>query len=135
MKNYKLKSSIAAGFAALLLLCPSFKTGSLTDMSKPYLGEYECKQARLGEEERLADFSYIRLELLQNGKYILRYCEKDGEKQEVKGKYRYDESKQTLTLYAGQSGVFKRAFPIKDGQITVSVPFGDKTLVLQFEQK
>ena len=135
MKNDKLKSSLLAGFATLLLLFPNYKNGSLTEVSKPYLGEYECKEARLGEEELLGDFSYIRLELLPNGKYTLRYCEKEGKKQELKGKYRYDENRETLTLYLMQGGVFKREFPLKKGKITATVPLGDKTLVLQFEQK
>ena len=135
MKKVKLKSSIVAGLTGLLLLFPNFKTGSLTEISKPYLGVYECQQAKLGEEEYLDKFSYIELELFPKGKYALRYCEKSGEKQEVKGKYRSDEKKEILTLYLTQGGVFKRDFPLEKGKLTATVPLGNKTLFLQFEQK
>ncbi len=135
MKTTKLKSSLIAGLSALLLLFPNFKKGSLTEISKPYLGVYECQQAKLGEEEYLDKFSYIQLELFPKGKYVLRYAEKDGEKQEVKGKYRYDEKKEILTLYLTQGGVFKRDFPLEKGKLTATVPLGNKTLFLQFEQK
>ena len=63
MKKQVLKSSLLAGFCTLMLLFSGWREGKLTDVTKPYLGEYECKQATLGEKDCLKKFDYIRLEL------------------------------------------------------------------------
>lgn len=135
MKRYVLKSSLAAGLTALLLLFPNFRKGSLTEIAKPYLGVYECRQATLGDEEYLDRFSYIELELSPKGKYTLYYCEKEGEKQKLEGKYRYDESRKTLTLFFRENGLLKRDFPLDKGVLTITLPLNGETLVMQFEQK
>ena len=138
MKMLKLKSSILAGACALLTLIPNFsfvKSGSLKEISKPYLGVYECISARLGEEELLADFSYIQLELKKDGGFILYYGDKAGKKERVQGSYIYDDEKQTLTLQFMDGKCFQRAFPLKKGRLTVSLPIGKRQLCLIFEQK
>ncbi len=118
--------------ATLLFTFGDMKTGSLTQMTKPYLGTYECQRAYYGSADVLESFSHIKLELKDKENYVLSFCEKDGRKQERTGKYVYDEKSKTLTLYA-EKGI-KRAFPLENGVLTVDVPILGKTLYLQFKQ-
>ncbi len=135
MKKIKLKSSLFVGAAALLFSFPALQKGELTDIAKPYLGVYDCTEARLSEKDLLERFDDIRLELKAKGEYVLYFKEKGGKVKKVKGKYRYDKDKETLTLHLPNSPFMHRAFPLKKGVLTVSVPYGDKILILQFEQK
>ncbi len=135
MKKHVIKSSMLAGLATLLFALPNFKKGDLKDIAKPHLGMYECKIARINEEDYLDRFSYIRLELKDGGKYELTYREKQGGEKRKTGKYRYDEKKETLTLYLDDVGLVKKEFPLKKGVLSVHITLGEKTMQLQFEQK
>ena len=135
MKKMVLKSSLLAGLISLLFLLPSFWKGDLKDIAKPHLGIYECKIARIDKEDYLARFSYIRLELKDGGRYELTYREKQGGEKRKTGKYRYDEKKETLTLYLDDMGVIKKEFPLKKGILSVQISLGEKSMHLQFEQK
>ena len=131
----KLKYSFCAVLAALVLILPSCGNGSLKDVTKPYLGEYECQSATLGEKDYVQDFSFIRLELKKNDEFTLYYSAKNGKKGEESGKYAYNEKEETLTLIYGELGVLKRKFPLKNGEIFVSVPIGSQTLSMKFARK
>lgn len=127
-----------AGACALLALFPNLspsKNGSLKEIVKPYLGVYECKNAQLGEKDLLAEFSYIHLELKDKGEFILYYGENEGKKIKTRGKYTYDEKTQTITMEFADGKSFKRDFPLKNGQLVVSLPLGKEQLCLIFEQK
>lgn len=135
MKRFKIRSSLFVGIAALLFSFSNVQNGELTDIAKPYLGRYDCTDAKLGDEDLLTRFDDLKLELKNKGEYVLYYKEKGGKTRKVKGKYQYDKEKETLTLHLPYSTFIRRAFPLKKGQLTVSVPYGDKILILQFEQK
>lgn len=139
MKKIKLKSSILAGTCAILALIPNLsvaKGGDLKQIAKPYLGVYECKSAQLGEEDLLEDFSRIHLELKKDGAFVLYYTDKKrGKEERLRGKYVYDDEKQTVTLKFAEGKGFQRAFPLQKGQLTVSFPIGKRQLCLIFEQK
>ena len=131
----KIKHSLCAAFSALLLALPACANGSLKDVTKPYLGQYECQSATLGEKDYVQDFSFIRLELKQDGEFILYYQPKNGEKAEESGTYIYDEKEQTLCISYGELGFLKRKFPLKNGEIFVTLPIGTQTLSLKFARK
>lgn len=133
MKN-TLKSSLLAGVISLLSLF-NLKDSTLKDIAKPYLGEYECREARFRGEDYLNKFSYIYLELKKDGEYLLAYCEKDKSKQETTGKYSYDKEKQTLSLFSSEYPNFKKDFPFKNGKIDICIKLAGETLLLRFEQK
>lgn len=139
MKNaVKLKSSLFAGLLSLLLLFPSFgafKLGELKEITKPYLGVYECKAATLGDEDVLSRFAYVNIELKKGDVCTLYYREKNGKRKEVKGKYSYDKEAETITLSPDVLDFFKREFPLKDGEILISLPMGGKMLSMRFVQK
>ena len=118
-----------------MLLFSGWREGKLTDVTKPYLGEYECKQATLGEKDCLKKFDYIRLELKVDGKFVLSYRENDGKKQAIKGTYEYDSKNECVQLKMGGGGIIHRNFPLKEGVIYITIPFKMKSIALQFEQK
>lgn len=133
--KYKLRSSILAGcFALLFTFCQTIK-GSLTDITKPYLGEYECQRAVFDGKDYVQEFSYIRLTLDADNTFTLCYKDKEGKCGLEKGEYSYDEEKQELTLFTQGRHSLKRTFPLTKGNIYVSLRLGDKTLQLQFQQK
>ena len=117
---------------ALLLTCSGIVNGELKDIAKPYVGMYECTQARMGDREYLDRFSYIHLELKADEQFILYYCEKEGEKHTQEGRYRYDKEKGVITL---QGGGLQREFPFSDGVLMVVIPLGGQAIQLKFEQK
>ena len=131
MKKDLLKSSLLAG-AVVLLSVWNMRAGGLKEIAKPYLGVYECTEAKWNEEDYLARFSYVQLELKEDGTFLLHYAETDGKRKTEKGRYTYDERKGLLTL---SGGGLRRQFPIKDGVLTVHLVFGDKNLIMQFQQK
>ena len=137
MKTVKLRSSILAGFTILLLLFPwfgSWKTLSLKDITKPYLGVYECHEAKLGEEDCLQNFDYIRLELKRKGLFVLSYQTKGGESKEEKGRYEYEKETQSIIFQAEAMPFIKRQFPLKEGKLIIIVSLGGKNLKMRFEQ-
>ena len=129
-----MKSFILAGLLSLISLFPNVKDSTLKDIAKPHLGQYECKRAQLGDKDCLENFSYIRLELTDKENFILYYKEKEGKQKEIEGKYVYDKNRSVLT-FSDKKGVFKREFPLDKGILTISMPLGDKILILQLEQK
>ncbi len=128
----KVKSSILAGLAALLLVLPVWKDTSLKDISKPHLGVYECTQATLGSKDVLGEFSDIRLELKDEESFVVLYKRKKGKTKEWKGKYRYD--KERGVFIVEEKGK-RKEFPFEEGKVTVIFPVGKKNMVLCFEQK
>lgn len=138
MKMLKLRTSILASVCSLLAVIPNFsavKNGDLKEITKPYLGVYDCQQAQLGNKDLLEDFSSIQLELKDGECFVLHYEDKDGQKNKVKGKYVYNEKEKEIALQMEGEYPFKRSFPLKNGQIIVSFPVGNKQLRLIFEQK
>ena len=132
MDMKRLRSSLAAGLAALCIATSGIGKGELEDIAKPHLGVYECTEARMGDKDYLERFSYIHLELKADDRFVLYYCEKEGKKQVQKGWYNYDKGKGIVTL---QGGGLKREFPLAEGIITAVIPIGGYTVQLKFEQK
>lgn len=122
-------------FCSLLLACGLSFQGSIKEISKPYLGEYECTQAQYGKQDLLQDFDYIVLELKSNETYELRYKPKDQEENKETGAYSFDFEKKELSLDIFQKNIFKRKFPLKNGEIFISFRLGLKQVLLKFEQK
>ena len=135
MKKQVLKSSLLSGICSIMMMFAGWREGKLTDITKPYLGEYECKQAVLGEKDCLEKFDYIRLELSEDGQFKISYREANSKKQTIKGTYEYDDEKQSIQLKMGVGGIIHRSFPLREGVIYITIPFKMKSLILQFEQK
>ena len=105
-----MKTVIFTLLCTMSMLFSSWKDNSLKDITKPYLGEYECQTATLGTTDYTAYFQDIRLELKSDETFLLHYCEKGGKKRTEQGKYTYDRKKGTVTLQGGAGGFLKREF-------------------------
>ena len=137
MKIVKVRSSLLAFVAMFLFAFPwwsTVKSQPLSEITRPYLGMYECRLAQLNEKNLLDDFSYIRLELQKEGEYVLYAKEKGGKERRLHGDYVYNEERQTITFYADTVSFIKREFPMKQGGINICLKQGDKTLLMKFEQ-
>ena len=131
----KMKSSLLVGLATLSLLFSGFAKGDLKGITKPYLGMYECVEAKWNGEDYLERFSCIELELKPKGSFVLHYAEQNGEKKSEEGRYSYNEARKTITLELGGSAFFKREFPLKDGVLNVQFQIGKENILLCFKQK
>ncbi len=138
MKRNRLKLSFIVGICLLLFIFPAlvgWKSSSLKDITKLYLGTYECQEARLNEKDILHDFDYIRLELKKKGKCVLYYAPKEGAKKREEGNFTYDKKNKSITLQGDNFPFFKREFPLDKGELHITLPIGNRTLYLRFEQK
>ncbi len=129
------KSSILVVLCCIVMSFGGWKKSTLPDITKPYLGEYECTQAILGDTDYLKTMKYIRLALNKNDVFVLTYCAQDTAQQTLKGTYVYDKKKEAIVLKLSDYNSFERAFPLKNGEIYITVPIGAQTLRLKFEQK
>ena len=133
MKKNVLKSSFLAGLCALIAGLSGIKDSKLTDITKPYLGEYECKNATFGGVDYLKNYRYIRLELKADETFVVSYREQNGMPKTVEGNYQYNKEKQTICFQTGEG--IKREFPLEKGTLYVTTSLAQKTLRIVFEQK
>ncbi len=129
----KVKSGLLGGLIAWAMMLSGCGSASLKEITNPHWGIYECTQAKLNDKDYLALFSYIHLELKEDGVFILHYRVCDGMPQEETGEYVYDREKGSFIIVGKES--FQREFSLKEGRLTISVPIGEQTLTLAFEQK
>ncbi len=118
---------------ALAMMFCGCGSSSLKEITNPHLGMYECTQAKLNEKDYLTLFSYIHLELKEDGVFILHYRMRDGMPQEESGNYVYNREKGSFSIVGKES--FQREFFLEEGRLTILVPLGTQTLTLTFEQK
>ncbi len=135
MKKTTLKSSVLVGIITLAFCLPACGKATLPEITKPYVGEYECTSATLGEKEYLDEFSFVKLELRPDDTFTLSYASKDGKKGTETGKYKYDFEKETICFVGMGDYAIERAFPLKNGQIDLTIAFGKQTLHIRFAQK
>ncbi len=121
--------------SSLLFPFSAYKDGSLKEITKPYLGEYECRLATLGDIDLTERFKSIVIDLGENNVFTLAVTDKTGKKHVETGKYAYDDKKRTLTFYGENNRFFERTFTLSEGKFFVTVPLGTKTARLMFEQK
>ena len=134
MKLIKCNTSICASLLSLFLSCGA-SDSSLKSIAKPYLGDYECTQAMLGQEDLLSAYDFITLSLKDDNTYVFKYGKAGEKPQEETGEYSYDLEKGEICLSAGKNNTIKRKFPIKNGTIYISFRMGTRHLIVKFKQK
>ena len=108
---------------------------SLTEIVRPYLGIYECRQMLLDGEDKLNEFEYIKLELKSGGEIVLSFLDKQGKKGKTNAEYEYDEKAQPITIRKNIGNqILKRSFPLKNGEVLVHLIYETRTIVMKFEQ-
>ena len=107
--------------------------GSLEEITKPYLGVYECKSLYFGGVDKKKIFEFFRVELKSKGELLLTYKLKRGEVHQIPLNYEYDFAEKMLWVQ-GEWGVLKvdKKFPMKNGEISVAMSIFGKLAVLKF---
>lgn len=117
-----------------LSACDIKNAGSLKSITNPYIAQYECVEAKLGDEDLLKKFDYIKITLVNKENLELTYKPKDGEHKTIKSKYSFDVKSRILTAEIGLLGyTFKQSTVIEKGRFTLSKSIGSKQLVMKFK--
>ena len=116
-----------------LCACDMKNAGPLKSITRPYIAQYECVEATLGEDDLLDKFDYIKITLLDKENLELNYKEKDGENKTIESKYNFDLKSRTLTAEIGILGyTFKQSTLVEKGKFTISKSIGTKLLIMKF---
>ncbi len=125
-----------AGIAAWTMSLSTFwQASALRDITKPYLGEYECKSATLGKKDLLETISSVVIELRADHTFVLRYRNKKGKKHEETGSYEYDAERKTVRFTRNGLLELTREFTLENGVLYGCMKIGWETLTISFEQK
>lgn len=112
----------------------SFARSSVKTISKPYIAQYECVEARFGEENIIKYYDYIRVVLVNNEKMELVYKLKDGEKKTIDGKYTLDPETREIDAEIGILGYkFKKKVKVEKGGFIISHIILQKELYMKFQ--
>lgn len=132
--------TVIALFLCILPACKmnteSFIKGSVKSISKPYIAQYECVDARFGEEKIINCYDYIRVILVDSQNMELVYKLKDGEKKSIEGKYKLDPETREIDAEIGILGYkFKKRVKVEKGGFEISHIIMQKELYMKFEIK
>ena len=112
----------------------NFASGSVKSLSKPYIAQYECVEARFGDEEILKYYDYIRVILLNDKNMEVVYKLKDSEKKSITGKYSLDTQTRELDAEIGILGYkFKEKIKVEKGGFVVNHTVLMKEVYLKFQ--
>ena len=118
----------------LLSACDIKNAGPVKSLTRPYIAQYECIEATLGDEDLLDKFDYIKITLLDKDKLELSYKPKEGDSKSIESNYSFDINTRTLTAEIGILGyTFKQSTVIEKGKFTLSKPIGSKQLIMKFK--
>ncbi|MDE7307005.1 MAG: hypothetical protein K2N33_06420 [Clostridia bacterium] len=138
-----MKKKILFTIAVFCMLLPLFvcacdarEAGSLKSITRPYIAQYECTEATLGDENLLEKFEYINIVLVNKDTMQIIYKPKNGKKQINETKYTFDSKTRELSAEVGIYGFkFKQSTIVQNGKFTVSKHIGAKQLIMKFEAK
>ena len=111
-------------------------SGSLKSITKPYIGEYECVEARLGETDLLEKYEFITILLLDDKKMEISYKPKNGNKKTFEGAYKVNEETREFTGEVGILGVkLHESTKIVNGKFTLKKLIFSMPLIMNFKMK
>ncbi|MDE7329645.1 MAG: hypothetical protein K2N30_00910, partial [Clostridia bacterium] len=93
--------------AATLSACSISASGSIKSITKPYIAQYECIEARLGTQNLLEKYEYIIITFLDSEEMEISFKPNDGEKKSFKGNYSVDPETRE---FSGEMGIFGYTF-------------------------
>lgn len=119
--------------ACMLCGCEVQSLSSLRSFAQPYLGEYHCEYAQLGDKNILSSFRSIVLTLEKGGTFSFAATPKIGKKIKAEGNCEYDESTNTLIFRANFRGKECRKDVLwSAGKFTIEHTVAGKPLVMRF---
>ena len=117
-----------------LCACDMKNAGPLQSITHPYIAQYECVEATLGEEDLLKKFDYIKITLVNSDTMELNYKQKDGKNRTIKSNYNLDTKSRKLTAEIGILGYkIKQSAVVEKGKFTISKSIGGKQLIMKFK--
>ncbi len=123
-------------FLVLLPACDAKAQGSLKSLTLPYIAEYECVEARLGEKDLLEKYEYIKITLLDKSEAEVSFKPKDGKKFAFTGEYTVDPETRVLEGEFGILGIrYKEKTTVRNGSFTIIKNLFGSTLYMQFKVK
>lgn len=140
-KKIKVLSLILCLVAVLMLIpaCSSIANAdnsSLKSLTKPYIGEYECVEARLGEKNLLDKYEFIKITLLDDENMEVSYKPVNGKKKSYEGGYTVDPNTREFTGEIGIVGVkFKEKTKIENGEFVITKNLLTVPLIMKFKMK
>ena len=109
---------------------------SIKTITKPYIAEYECVEARLGNENLLEKYEYFYITLVNSEELEISFREKDGKRTLLKGTYTIDPKTRELTGETGVIGFkFKETVIVKNGEFVIEKNLGPFPLYMKFKVK
>lgn len=118
----------------LLPACSMTAEGSIKTITKPYIAQYRCIEAKLGEDDLLTDYDEITITLLDQKEMEVSFKPKNKEKHSFRAPYSFDPKTHELSGEAGILGYkFKEKVVVENGAFTISKPIGKKQLVMKFQ--
>lgn len=136
----KRKLFIICLICALVMLLPACgfneKNQSLKAITAPYIAVYECTEARLGNEDFLEKYDYIRITLLDKKELEVSFKTKNGERKSFKGEYSVDPQTREFSGEIGILGyTFRESTKIERGEFTITKNILSAPLVMKFKMK
>ncbi|MGN0824533.1 MAG: hypothetical protein ACI4MB_05645 [Candidatus Coproplasma sp.] len=135
MKTRSFKIAILIPF--LILLFCGFtidESSSLKSLTKPYITTYECTAARLGNENIMEKYEYIKITFLNDKELEVSLKRKNYKKKSYVCEYHYDEKTSRFNAELGILGFrFKQDAKIENGKFTLCMPILGRTLLMNFQ--
>ena len=129
----------AAAMAVLFLLaamgCNASELSSLRSFARPYLGAYECTEARFGDMDILKEFPSVVLTLEEGGTCVLEAVSAGGKKHTAKGSYEYGEGNNILFTATVRGRKYSKNVVLDNGCFVIEQRFAGQKLFLKFEVK
>lgn len=114
----------------------SFTQTSVKTITKPYIAQYECVEARFGEDNFIEYYDYIRVILLNKNKMEVLYKLKDGERKSISGTYKVNTETREIDGEIGILGYkFKEKVKVEKGEFVISHIIMKKELYMKFQTK
>ena len=133
MKKWTFLFNLAtcALFCISLVGCNVDDMTNLKDVSRPYVGEYKCKELTFGGEDRLKEFESVKLNFDFDESFCLRAVDLNGNESTYAGSYKFTENQVTLSASVG--GEEKTyVFPYESGAVHMQLLFREKLLYARF---
>lgn len=114
----------------------SFAKSSVKAITRPYIAQYECVEARFGEDNLIEYYDYIKVILLNKNKLEILYKLKDGDKKSIVGTYNVDTETREIDAEVGILGYkFKKKVKVENGEFIISHIIMKKELYMKFQTK
>lgn len=138
-RKFLIFTAIFAAIISMLVTlpaCDADPNGDIKSITKPYICEYECVEARLGNDDLLEKYDYIKLTLLDDKQMELSYKPKDGGKKAYVCDYEMDDKTREITADFWLFGIEHREkITIENGGFTIVKTLFSKPLVMKFQTK